>query len=149
LRMVYADTGRRNRYGELTGAQHVGLTWGGAIWGEIFTRPHQWRITTAGVSGETVQNNSIHPHRAHPGTASQSSSPLPPLGPVAITVRSEADDIDPAEKWRFRTEALIGQLACQYRISERPKTQRKWTWDGDSSRIKPVYVHRETTGPPH
>jgi hypothetical protein len=149
VRMVYAETGRRNRYGELVGAQQIGLNWGGGGAGEIFTRPHQWRITTQGVTGETVQTDSVHAH-ARPDGQAPSLFPLPsPLGPVAITVRGLEDDIDPAERWRCRTDALIAQLACQFRRSERPKTQRKWRFEGDSSRIRPVYVHRETTGPPH
>jgi Bacteriophage replication gene A protein (GPA) len=149
VRLVYAETGRRNRYGELVGAQQIGLNWGGGGVGEIFTRPHQWRITTQGVSSETVQKDSSH---AHVGPQGQLPAPFPlpsPLGPVAITVREPIDDIDPAERFRCRIGALIGQLACQYRRSERPKTERKWRWDGDSSRIRPVYVHPESTGPPH
>jgi Bacteriophage replication gene A protein (GPA) len=145
LRMVYAETGRRNRYGELTGSQTIGLKWSAA---EIFTRPHQWRIESKGITDGTVYKNSTSDR---PGmTPDPSSIRLPvPLGPVAITVRQDNGQVDPAERWRFRTQALIGQLACQYRLSERPKTQRKWRWDGDSSRIVPAYVHAETTGPPH
>jgi hypothetical protein len=145
LCMVYTDQGRRNRYGELTGSQVIGLKWAAA---EHFTRPHQWRIQSKGTVVGTVYNNSNH---ARPGKDSLSPAlDLPaPLGPVAITVRTERDEVDPAERWRCRTEALIAQLACQYRLSERPRTQRKWRWDGDSSRIVPAYVHRETTGPPH
>jgi hypothetical protein len=142
LRMVYADQGRRNRYGELTGSQTIGLKWSAA---ELITRPHEWRIQSKGVSDGTVQKNSDH---ARPGTDPISSLSVP-LGPVAITVRTVKDEVDPAERWRCRTDALIAQLACQYRLSERPRTQRKWRWDGDSSRIVPSYIHRETTGPPH
>lgn len=148
VRLVYAETGRRNRYGELVGAQQIGLSWGGGV-GEIFTRPHQWRITTQGVSGETVQNDSTHAH-ARLDSQAPGLFPLPsPLGPVAITVRAETDDIDPADRWRCRTDALIRQLACQFRQSERPKSERKWRFEGDSSRIRPVYVYPEKTGPPH
>lgn len=146
LRMVYAEAGRRNRYGELTGAQHIGISWGAT---EIFTRPHQWRITTKGVQGETVQKDSIHAHARPECQASPPFFSLPPLGPVAITVRTDQDDIDPADRWRFRTEALIRQLACQFQRSERSAQKRKWVFDGDSSRIVPAYPHQETTGPPH
>lgn len=117
--------------------------------GEIFTRPHQWRITTEGVTGETVQKDSIHAHARLDSQAPPSFFSPPPLGPVAITVRAEMDDIDPADRWRCRTDALIRQLACQFRQSERPKTQRKWRFEGDSSQIRPVYVYPETTGPPN
>lgn len=149
LRMVYADAGRRNRYGELTGSQIIGLKWSAV---ELFTRPHQWRIESkalahnpAAVTG-TVQNNSDHGRLE----MDSPSCRLPvPLGPVALTVRTAIDEIDPAERWFNRTDALIRQLACQYRLSERPKTQRKWRWDGDSSRIVPAYVYAESTGPPH
>jgi hypothetical protein len=144
LCMVYAETGRRNRYGELTGSQTVGIKWTSA---ELITRPHQWMIQSRGITDGTVQKNSIH---TRPGKDSAPPALVPvPLGPVAITVRPEKDDVDPAETWRCRTDALIAQLACQYRLSERPRTQRKWRWDGDSSRLVPSYVHRETTGPPH
>jgi len=144
LCMVYADQGRRNRYGELTGSQTIGLKWTSAEW---ITRPHEWRLQSKGISDGTVQNNSIH---TRPGEDSAPPVFVPaPLGPVAITVRAEKDEVDPAERFRCRTDALIAQLACQYRLSERPKTQRKWRWDGDSSRIVPTYIHRETTGPPH
>lgn len=146
LRLVYAETGRRNRYGELVGAQQIGLTWGAA---EIFTRPHQWKLQNKGAMGETVQKDSSHTHARSERPGSPSVSSLPPLGPVAITVRTVEDDIDPADRWYSRTDALIRQLACQYRMSERPKTQKCWRWDGDSSRIRPVYVYPETTGPPH
>jgi len=149
VRLVYAETGRRNRYGELVGAQQIGLSWGGGGVGEIFTRPHQWRITTKGVPGEAVQKDSIHAHARPDSQAPSGFSSPPPLGPVAITVREAEDDIDPADRFRFRTEALIRQLACQFARSERPKTQRKWRFEGDSSRIRPVYVHSESTGPPH
>lgn len=149
VRLVYAETGRRNRYGELVGAQQIGLSWGGGRVGEIFTRPHQWRITTEGVTGETVQKDSIHAHARLDSQAPPSFFSPPPLGPVAITVRAEMDDIDPADRWRCRTDALIRQLACQFRQSERPKTQRKWRFEGDSSQIRPVYVYPETTGPPN
>jgi Bacteriophage replication gene A protein (GPA) len=150
VRLVYADTGRRNRYGELVGAQQIGLNWGGGVAGEIFTRPHQWRITTEGARNETVQKDSSHTH----SRSRDDQGPVPlflpsSLGPVAITVRDVVDDIDPAERFACRIDALIGQLACQFRRSERPKTQRKWRFEGDSSRIRPVYVHPESTGPPH
>ena len=167
LRLVYAETGRRNRYSELVGAQQIGLQWGVA---EIFTRPHQWKIQSKGIWDGTVQKDSSHVRpglevadalldlplgtpvlaRELPDQGFGATAPAfgAPLGPVAITVREERDEIDPAERWRCRTEALIRQLACQYRRSERPKSQRKWLWDGDSSRIKPAYVHPETTGPP-
>jgi hypothetical protein len=145
LCMVYADTGRRNRYGELTGSQTIGLKWTSA---ELITRPHEWRIQSKGIADGTVYKDSTH---TRPGTDSISPIALVlpvRLGPVAITVRTEKEEVDPAEKWRCRTEALIAQLACQYRLSERPKTRRVWRWDGDSSRIVPAYIHRETTGPP-
>jgi hypothetical protein len=145
LSMVYADQGRRNRYGELTGSQTIGLKWTSA---ELITRPHEWRIQSKGVTDGTVYNNSIHPRQGLDSVPPAFSVPAP-LGPVAITVRKEKDEVDPAESFRCRTSALIAQLACQYRLSERPRTQRKWRWDGDSSRIVPAYVHRETTGPPH
>lgn len=143
LRMVYADTGRRNRYGELVGSQIIGLKWSAA---EHFTRPHTWRIETKTGTAGTVYKNSSHA-RLEPELRSR-SDPVQPLGPVAITVRAEKDDIDPSQRWYHRTQALIAQLACQYRRSERPRTQRKWRWDGDSSRIRPVYIHAEPTGPP-
>ncbi len=152
LCMVYADQGRRNRYGELTGSQTIGLKWGphtlDVAAAELITRPHQWRIQSKGITDGTVQKDSIH---TRPGKEA-----IPPalsvpehLGPVAITVRTEKDEVDPAERWRCRTEALIAQLACQYRLSERPTTPRKWRGNGDSSRIVPAYIPQETTGPPH
>lgn len=150
LCMVYAEQGRRNRYGELTGSQTIGLKWGPAEWSptRLITRPHQWRLQSKGLTDGTVQKHSSHTRPGKDSVPPALSLPAP-LGPVAITVRPEKDEVDPAERWRFRTEALIAQLACQYRLSERPQTQRKWRWDGDSSRIVPAYIHRETTGPPH
>jgi len=149
LRMVYAGTGRRNRYGELTGSQVIGLKWSAT---ELFTRPHTWRIEsrglahpTAAVAG-TVQKNSDHARLEHDAPSAVSRFPL---GPVALTVRASPDDADPAERWYHRTDALIRQLACQYRLSERPKTRRTWRWEGDSNRIRPQYTYAEPTGPPH
>jgi Bacteriophage replication gene A protein (GPA) len=149
LRLVYADTGRRNRYGELTASQVIGLKWSAT---ELFTRPHQWRIESKGIASHlatapgTVQKNSVHDRLGE--EAPRCQVPVP-LGPVALTVRPPKDEVDPSERWYHRTEALIAQLACQYRLSERPRTQRKWRWEGNSSRIVPVYVHAEATGPPH
>lgn len=157
LRLVYADTGRRNRYGELVGAQHIGLNWGGGGVGEIFTRPHQWRITTqGGSSGETVQKDSSHTHAAADigqlsasiGHASRVSA-SPPLGPVAITVRTETDRDEPAERFYSGTQALIRQLACRMRLSADPDLREKWSRESAIPRFDPAYWCRETTGPPH
>ncbi len=148
VRLVYAETGRRNRYGELVGAQQIGLSWGGGV-GEIFTRPHQWRITTQGVTGETVQKDSIH---AHLGTNGQAPGlfPLPsPLGPVAITVRTETECVDPAERFYSDTNALIRQLACRMRLSADPSLQKKWSASEAIPRFDPAYWPQEKTGPPH
>jgi hypothetical protein len=150
LRMVYADTGRRNRYGELTGAQGIGLSWGGAVAGEIFTRPHQWRITTAGTTQAdaqgTVQIDSCH----IPAPQEQPPVEIPsPLGPVAITVRTETDCDDPAQRWYHRTQALIRQLACQYQRAITPAIREKWFRAAVGDRKHPAYWHQETTGPPH
>jgi Bacteriophage replication gene A protein (GPA) len=144
LRMVYAETGRRNRYGELVGSQIIGLKWSAA---ELYTRPHRWRIQGRQVTAGTVHLNSVH-HQPGKDAGPAEGFPLP-LGPVAITVRTATDDVDPAEKWYHRTDALIRQLACQYRLSQQPNPQRKWRWDGDSNRIVKGYVRAESTGPPH
>lgn len=144
LRMVYAETGRRNRYGELVGCQIIGLKWCAA---EHYTRPHRWRIQSRQVAAGTVHKNSVH-HQPGKDTGPAEGFPLP-LGPVAITVRTSTDDVDPAEKWYHRTEALIRQLACQYRLSQRPAPERKWRSEGDSSRIAKGCVRAESTGPPH
>lgn len=149
VRLVYAETGRRNRYGELVGAQQIGLNWGGGGVGEIFTRPHQWRITTQGVTSETVQKDSSHAH-VRPDGQAPGLFPLPsPLGPVAITVRTDTDGDEPAERFYSDTQALIRQLACRMRLSEEPSLREKWSREGAIPRIHPAYEYRETTGPPH
>lgn len=149
LRMVYAETGRRNRYGELVGAQQIGLSWGSADFlrrPDLSTRPHTWRIQAKDTDG-TEQIYSIH---NRPGKdAGSGERSVPPLGPVAITVRTQDDVVDPAVRFFNRPEALIRQLACQFRLNERPKTQRKWRWDGSSGELRRTFVHAETTGPPH
>jgi hypothetical protein len=142
--MVYAETGRRNRYGELVGSQIIGLKWSAA---DLFTRPHSWRLQSRQVTVGTVHKNSAHNQPSTDAGPAEGSSL--PLGPVAITVRTATDDVDPADRWYHRTEALIRQLACQYRLSQRPDPQRKWRWDGDSSRIIKGHVRAESTGPPH
>jgi Bacteriophage replication gene A protein (GPA) len=148
VRMVYAETGRRNRYGELVGAQHIGLSWGGGV-GEIFTRPHQWRITTQGVPHETVQKDSGHAHARPRGQAS-GLFPLPsPLGPVAITVRPETECDQPDERFYSDTNALIRQLACRMRLSADAPLREKWTRSDVIPRFDPSYWRQETTGPPH
>lgn len=153
LRLVYADTGRRNRYGELVGAQQIGLRWGTA---EIFTRPHQWRLQTKGVSGEAVQKNSLHDHAAAQISAIRSDigqlPPVPfpcPLGPVAITVRTERDCDQRAERFYSDTHSLIRQLACRLGLSADSPTREKWSRVADIPPIDPAYWCQETTGPPH
>jgi hypothetical protein len=146
---VYAETGRRNRYGELTGAQHIGLSWGGGGVGEIFTRPHQWRITTQGVTGETVQKDSIHAHARPDGQAPGSFFSAPPLGPVAITVRTETECVEPAERFYSDTNALIRQLACRMRLSGDTSLRKKWSASEVIPGFDPSYTSQETTGPPH
>lgn len=149
VRLVYAETGRRNRYGELVGAQQIGLNWGGGGVGEIFTRPHQWRITKQGVPGETVQKDSIHAH-ARPECQAPGSFPLrSPLGPVAITVRTETECDEPAESFYSGAQALIRQLACRMRLSAEPSLREKWSRQDAIPRFDPAYWCRETTGPPH
>jgi len=149
VRMVYAETGRCNRYGELVGAQNIGLSWGGGV-GEIFTRPHQWRLTTTqGVAHETVQKDSIHAHAA-PQAQAPGGFRLPsPLGPVAITVRPETECDRPDERFYSDTNALIRQLACRMRLSADPPLREKWSRSDVIPRFDPAYWHRETTGPPH
>lgn len=150
VRLVYAETGRRNRYGELVGAQQIGLNWGSGGVGEIFTRPHQWRITTQGVSsGETVQKDSIHAHARQDSQGSPSFSSPSPLGPVAITVRTETECDEPAERFYSDTHALIRQLACRMRLSAEPSLRQKWSREDAIPRFDLAYWVRETTGPPH
>ena len=148
VRLVYAETGRRNRYGELVGAQHIGLSWGGGV-GEIFTRPHQWRLTTKGATGETVQNDSIHAHARPNGQTLSVFSLPPPLGPVAITVRTATECVEPAERFYSDTNALIRQLACRMRLSGDTSLQKKWSASDVIPRFDPSYTSQETTGPPH
>lgn len=149
VRLVYAETGRRNRYGELVGAQQIGLNWGSGGVGEIFTRPHQWRITTQGVPGETVQKDSSHAHTRPDGQASPSFSFPSPLGPVAITVRTETDCVEPVERFYSDTNALVRQLACRMRLSAEPSLREKWSRSDVIPRHHPSYWSQETTGPPH
>lgn len=161
LRLVVSETGLRNRYGELKPCQVIGLRWSAT---ELFTRLHHWRIERKGINDNPIGSVALSAHTppaAAAGTVQKNSDharlemdappcrvPVP-LGPVALTVRPELDDVDLADKWYHRTDALIRQLACRYRMSERPKTQRTWRWEGTSSRLVPVYVHGEATGPPH
>jgi hypothetical protein len=145
LRLVYAETGRRNRYGELIGSQVIGLKWSAA---EFFTRPHSWRIQ-AKAPVETVHLNSIHAQpRKDAGPGGGLSFPCP-LGPVAITVRTATDDVDPAERFYSATESLIRQLACRFSLSERPHLERKWRLRAETSGVTKAHVRAETTGPPH
>ena len=148
LRVVLSDAGLRNRYGELKPCQVIGLKWSAT---ELFTRTQHWRIERAGCAQTATAAGTVYKHSDHARleTDSLSCRSSVPLGPVAVTVRPELDDVDRAEKWYHRTDALIRQLACRYRLSERPKTQRTWRWEGNSSRLVPVYVHGEATGPPH
>ena len=149
MRLVYAETGRRNRYGELVGAQQIGLSWGSSGVGEIFTRPHQWRITTQGVLGETVQKDSSHAHARPDGQASSSFFLSDPLGPVAITVRTEMECVEPVERFYSDTNALIRQLACRMRLSAEPSLREKWSRSDVIPRFDSWRWPQETTGPPH
>jgi Bacteriophage replication gene A protein (GPA) len=144
LRMVYAETGRRNRYGELVGCQIIGLKWSAA---ELYTRPHSWRLQSRQITTGTVHKNSVHDQSGKDARSAEGFSL--PLGPVAITVRTSTDDVDPVVKWFGRTESLIRQLACQFHLTKRPTPQLKWGWDGDSSRLVKGCVRAESTGPPH
>lgn len=144
LRMVYAETGRCNRYGEIIPCQVIGLKWSAA---ELFTRPHSWKVQSRGISAGTVQKNSVH---VQPGViAGSRERSAPPLGPVAITVRTPDDVVDPAVRFFNRPDALIRQLVCQFRLKEQPKPQRKWRWDGSGRPLTPTALLAETTGPPH
>lgn len=143
IRMVHAETGRRNRFGELCGSAAVGLSWSAT---EVFTRPHHWRLERKSHPDGTVQKNSLH-DRPCPDLSGSISGP--PLGPVAITVRSLTDEIDPAESWYHRTDALIRQLACQYRLSVHPTAQKTWSLGGEGHRARAAYTLERSTGPPH
>lgn len=144
LRMVYAETGRRNRYGELVGSQIIGVKWSAA---ELFTRPHQWRVQTKQITDGTVCLHSAH---TRPGTDAGSQEVLAsPLGPVAITVRTSTDDVDPAEVFYSRTETLIRQLACRFDPSQRSELERKWRSGRNPCRVIDAHVRAESTGPPH
>lgn len=149
LRMVYAETGRRNRYGELVGAQQIGLSWGSAdflVRPDLATRPHHWRIQSRDTDG-TVPLYSDH---TRPGKDAGSAGTLrSPLGPVAITVRSSTDDVDPAERFYSRTETLIRQLACRFDPSQRSDLERKWRSGRNSCPVIKAHVRVESTGPPH
>lgn len=147
LRMVYAETGRRNRYGELVGSQIIGLKWSAA---ELFTRPHSWKVQARHVTTDgTVQNNSDHTRPGRETKSREGFSSPPPLGPVAITVRTLDDVVDPAVRFFNRTDALIRQLACRFRLTEQPKTERMWRSHGKSSPLPTMALHQEKTGPPH
>jgi Bacteriophage replication gene A protein (GPA) len=151
IRLVHADTGRRNRFGELCGSNPVGLCWGAASFvssDSLLTRPHRWRIERKGLDHGTVHKNSVPRHGGMEAAPMPFSSPVT-LGPVAVTVRPEKEASDLAESWFHRTEALIRQLACQYRLSETPDRKRKWGFAPGSHQIARTYVRMRSTGPPH
>lgn len=86
LKLWREETGELTKYGECRGPRIVGLRFASAC---VITRPHQWRIERKGRSHASDKGDSLAGATWRGGSGSFSES-LPPLGPVAITVRTIA-----------------------------------------------------------
>lgn len=83
LKLETAETGEKNKYGELIPARTVGLRYCSAV---ALTRPHTWRIERKGHQRLAVGLGGC----ARPSKTDSDASSAPvfsSLGPVAITVR--------------------------------------------------------------
>jgi hypothetical protein len=103
------ETGERSKYGDCRGARTLGLCIASA---KVVTRPHRWRIEKKGQgpippgTAEAEASDSV----VSSGSDSSSESDIPPLGPVAITVRGKT--------WRLRVGGHELNTDDWYRVPE-------------------------------
>lgn len=107
LKLWKEETGELTKYGEPCAARIVGLRFASA---HVITRPHRWKIERKGrscntgkgdVKGDTGRSSVV------PVASGSFSESLPPLGPVAITVRGRKYylSLGPVPSWRPADES--------------------------------------------
>lgn len=116
IKLETAETGERNKYGELRAARVVGLRCCSRV---ALTRPHTWRIErctninsiTAVGSGSAcaARSASVVSRKRHGAKNSDSESPVfSALGPVAITVRGASNYNEPSSWTNPRETSQAG-----------------------------------------